>query len=378
MLDRQKLIQAFQKIVPQLIVTKEQQLTVAINLLLKLFDLAKLEDLLQPLFDKPSKWAIPRLLEPFNIYTINQRIPKTYCSVAVDGSQIYPDKHEGFNYGMINIGTVKIEYNQKSKVNFTTYPTIVTHPVVGESLTPDLINCQRTQYEFVAGLEEVENLRELELDKFKNILLFDGSLIFWHLQSKDDQLKNYFLEKYLSVFESLYFKQALYASYISLPQSKDIINILRLVQEELNVNLDIAINDIVDGDVLYPFLSYGKRTSIFMIDSALAKSYPKHNCPCFIYLNVGAEIVRLEFPFWLAKDSLTIDKVCSLILDQCSKGLGYPVVLSLAHEQAVIKANDREFFYQALNKLYFSNSKKYLNTFGYSSAKLAKKRKSII
>ena len=50
----------------------------------------------------------------------------------------------------------------------------------------------------------------------------------------------------------------------------------------------------------------------------------------FYYLNGGAEIARVEVPDWLVR--------------QCQLGLGYPVAISEAHEQAVITGHDREEF----------------------------------
>ena len=51
----------------------------------------------------------------------------------------------------------------------------------------------------------------------------------------------------------------------------------------------------------------------------------------FYYLNGGAEIARVEVPDWLAQDPELL-------------GLGYPVAISEAHEQAVITGHDREEF----------------------------------
>ncbi len=54
-----------------------------------------------------------------------------------------------------------------------------------------------------------------------------------------------------------------------------------------------------------------------------------------------------------------MNKICSIVLDQALKGKGYPVCLFEAHEQAVIKSADREFFYEMLRSLYQKNNKNY-------------------
>jgi len=78
--------------------------------------------------------------------------------------------------------------------------------------------------------------------------------------------------------------------------------------------------------------------------------YPDALHPHFFYLHVGDEIGRVEIPGWIAADEILVNHVASLILDQSIKGAGYPVALAEAHEQAVVKGPDRDFFYHALYK----------------------------
>jgi hypothetical protein len=40
-----------------------------------------------------------------------------------------------------------------------------------------------------------------------------------------------------------------------------------------------------------------------------------------------------------------------IIINQAQKGRGYPVCLAEAHEQAVVKGPDREFFYHMIQKI---------------------------
>ena len=64
----------------------------------------------------------------------------------------------------------------------------------------------------------------------------------------------------------------------------------------------------------------------------------------FFYLKVDGEIGRVEVPQWVAERDDLVDMVHSLVLDQCRRGLGYPVALMEAHEKAVVTASDRETF----------------------------------
>ena len=64
----------------------------------------------------------------------------------------------------------------------------------------------------------------------------------------------------------------------------------------------------------------------------------------FYYLNGGAEIARVEVPDWLAEDTELLALSHTMLVKQCQLGLGYPVAISEAHEQAVITGHDREEF----------------------------------
>lgn len=443
MLNKLKLVKLFDQDLPNIIFTKEKQANLAVKIFKYLLENYSNKDTLSRTLKlyKNSQWLLPELLEDLKFYAIlnnkvldnkilennfisqeNKSRSLEYKIISTDGSQIYPDKHEGFNFGLINIGVISIEYKKESSVTFTNFPSIITNPIIGESITPDLINCQRSQYEFEYGfnfalglpkdpedskLQEslitnntsktVEDLRveanackrPIDLNQLEtlellvpnkpnaDLTLFDGSLIFWHLESKDKILKDYFLERYLISLDNFYRSKLTYASYISMPVSKDLVNIARHAQELiklnlLNLNLEINsfidLDTITDGDILENILPIGYRTNIFKHTSNIADYYPKHNVPCFIYLNVGLEIIRLEFPYWIAQDLERVNIICSLVLDQCKKGNGYPVVLAEAHEQAVIKSQDRNFFYQALRH-FFQNKR----IFSKNSAKLAKK-----
>jgi len=69
------------------------------------------------------------------------------------------------------------------------------------------------------------------------------------------------------------------------------------------------------------------------------ESYPPDLRIQFFYLKVGREIARVEFPAWVGDEYL--DLLHTIVCDQCRRGMGYPVALQRAHEQAVIHEGDR-------------------------------------
>jgi NurA-like 5'-3' nuclease len=68
------------------------------------------------------------------------------------------------------------------------------------------------------------------------------------------------------------------------------------------------------------------------------------------------EIARVEIPAWIANDEETVKFIHSVIIDQIKKGDGYPVVLSEAHEKAVVRAQERELFYRMLEESFVKNN----------------------
>ncbi len=58
-------------------------------------------------------------------------------------------------------------------------------------LSPELVNCRRQEYEFAAGVEKALAYKAQAADT-PLLLLFDGSLIFWHLASQENRFKRNF------------------------------------------------------------------------------------------------------------------------------------------------------------------------------------------
>ena len=96
-------------------------------------------------------------------------------------------------------------------------------------------------------------------------------------------------------------------------------------------------------------LEPGERSSLFESSSKILELYGEHRIS-FFYLNVGEEISRVEIPKWVAQDNDLLNLVHTLIFDQAKKGNGYPTALIEAHEQAVVKAKDRDFFYELVKE----------------------------
>jgi len=279
--------------------------------------------------------------------TVNPRVH--YRVVGVDGSQLYPDRHEGMHCFVINIGIVDITYGpRESLVTLETTPhTSIGMPDAHRYQTPELVNALRTGYEFEAGYEWL--LKHSQEEGLPELFLFDGSLIFWHLQTFEDEAKRTFLPRYIDYLGQLYEKSCLYAGYISLPKSREIINILRVAS--MFEGDESMFEHLLDVDIMSAHLALGARSVIFKNHSPVTKSYPEHSKPYFYYLNTGNEIARIEIPAWIACDERKLALISQMIMDQVNKGNGYPIALSESHEAAVITMGDKEFFYHCMRTL---------------------------
>ncbi len=358
MLDRAKVMQALHEVRSKLFLDLSAELSLARSV----WQQASADPFLLQKIQKLST----ELLVPLWQGALDQsyqisKPPTTYCAASVDGSQIYPDRHQGTSCFLINIGSVQLMYGTTQKgAQLDCKPYVFAEHDGDFDISTDLVNCRRQEFELQAGFELSKKVKE-ELDGVPFVFLFDGSLIFWHLQAKDPEIKNYFLDRYIALLEQFYQMHIPLAGYISLPKSKELVNILRLVLcnfERADCEQADKLDHIVDASVVKFFLSTNEYSGVFANRSPITKFYPDHLKPYFVYADFGHEIARIEMPAWIARDKTLVEQLMALIYDQVCKGYGYPIALAEAHEQAVVKGPDREFFYHLIQKFSIEENKK--------------------
>jgi len=324
-----------------------------------------------------SSWLVP-LWGEFEHEQLDYAIPVSrytdpYQVISVDGSQIYPDRHQNSSCFLINIGIVILNYRmnhlvQEPRVQFSSVPHILTghEEVMPEGVSAiDLVNNKRQEFELATGytvaLEQQKIIKNKENKENTQLLVYDGSLIFWHLDAQNPEIKNKFLLRYLSSLYSSYESQIVTASLISLPKSRELVNLVKLYVADFDIkNKDAyeSIEHCIDTTIGNFFLRPYTRTTVFAHRSPLVSLYPENIKPYFFYMHIGIEIVRVEIPKWVAQERDQVDMVASVMLDQCIKGRGYPVAIAEAHEQAVVKGPDRDFFYHVLTKIGFDHKQR--------------------
>lgn len=303
-----------------------------------------------------ARSALQQLAHLQHVNRVQPCLP-TYSVCGIDGSQIYPDRHEGFHEYLINIGVACFEYALPvSRAQFNHVPYLFSQLYA----QAEYVNAQRTLYELKAAVacsrahpdtsassvvnavhpEPVEGytVEGLAVKAQDCLILFDGALFLWHLQTPVYQEQ--FLALYLAELTQLQANNSSYAGYISASHARDLVT---MIEQEMKFDY------LVDTDIVNFFLKPGEYTQLFHTQNPIHAVYPPELKPCFAYLHAGSEIVRIELPTYQAHN---LDSIMARIMDQVHKGAGYPIALAEAHEQAVVRAADRDFFYALLRKQY--------------------------
>jgi hypothetical protein len=358
MLDHAKLMRALEQVAGKIFADNTHAYTIARE---TWFKIASDPTFIYKIREVNSPWPLPSWQGRLDEVIPVDIAPLPYHVVSVDGSQIYPDRHQGNSCFLINIGSVVLHYGVIDKpVFFACEPYVFSELEYGDE-AQDTVNGMRQDLELSSGLNVALRVQNelfargsLASEQEPCVLLFDGSLIFWHLESKDTQLHDLFLHNYLATLYQLYEARILNAGYISLTKSKELVNLVRIALCNFDVaqqDISKVVDKVVDAHICSFFLPPNTRSIVFQNNSGISEQYPRCLRPYFFYLNVGTEIGRVEIPGWIAQDERLVNQVAQIVLDQSIKGHGYPVVLAEAHEQAVVKGPDREFFYQMLHKI---------------------------
>lgn len=320
-----------------------------------------------------ATWLLARPVEPFDVVRDAPPCPSTYALIATDGSQMELDRHGIANCYLINMGHVYLRYGENPVARLSSHPTIYYRE---EDLYihdgARLITIDGSYLYARRDVQELEGLVTLsqayiQHDNTPVLALQDGTLVRFVLAGAEKVVLQRFLDPYLDGLENMRVRDIPVASYISRSRANELVGTIRLlycpdvdvdqhqgarcshcsdIRAERVPSCHIC-NGLVDADILYERLREGQRGPIFETMSRVNEKYGHHSIR-FFYMRVGREIARVEVPKWVADNAAQVDLVHSIIYDQCSRGQGYPVALSRAHEQAVVRSADRYAFERIL------------------------------
>lgn len=301
--------------------------------------------------DKGLRCAVP-VTETLQFSKAVQQ-PETYpVMLAADGSQINPNRHDAFEFGLINIGIIRLQPRQAvTPVEWTNSELILDDSPDGgyEPLTE----------EYVALLRDYNERRELvqlaAAETQTVLTLTDGPLELFREPRGNQRFDKLFIQ-YLDVLEQLASIQAVTAGYVDKPGSDLVVRMLELTQYD-NESLQRAgrerkLGGVRDIDLFRGGIAPGERTAIFAIQSSSADKFSQRLngqiALHFFYLNVGIAgkswLARVEIPAWVSHRPELVDLLQATLLQQCRQmGLRpYPYALHRAHEVALVTYREKE------------------------------------
>jgi hypothetical protein len=351
-------------------VASRQRLELAQKLLIDTF--AKQDELVK----RQQQWrermtftaAIP--VEPLDTRIDLDVAPESHSVFATDGSQIAPSHHEIAYCYLINVGRVMLHYGQSLYPLLDSLPEVFYRP---EDLyvsrqwgirTEEWMGHRRT-------VSEACMLAEMACRWVKppgshmdipNLAMVDGSLIYWFLENMPGEARDRILPPILESWEQMRSVNVPIFGYISASRSMEALNFLRLeactkdVPDCMSHCAGIidklpcqVVEPLRDAALWATLLKPGQRSPLYKSSARILELYSENRI-YFCYVNVGAEVARIEMPQWVAENSSLLNQALSLTLAQVHKGYGYPVALAEAHNQAVVRAGDRARFFALLEQ----------------------------
>jgi hypothetical protein len=295
--------------------------------------------------------------------------PTPITVVATDGSQIYPDRHVDPMFFLLNVSRVGFQYGTREDPVLDTIPRLRFEDDLSEhvdevlgSMTTELVSALRDEM-------ELEHLRavaqEASVDGRPLVALADGTLIRWMIRGMNNEAaEERLIARYTEHLQAFQRAGLPLASYVSMPATTEVVNLLRFVVGELDVPApegmtvnptEPPLDGLLDRHLFDALLAPGERSALFGSTSHIQRAYPEGTEVCYFYLKGpslagSAEMGRVEVPRWVADAPALVDRIHATVLRECEKGEGYPLALSEAHERAVVRASEREAFFRLMER----------------------------
>lgn len=295
--------------------------------------------------------------EPIDHRAMVEHGKRNATIIAVDGSQIIPDKHQAELFGLINIGGVIMRVGSGTAPD-TTVDSVI---LLDEALYPDGYLIAESTIELTRDLMERQFLlrhAQAELPTSEQVMAWvDGPIELWGRRDGDAKLEfQRFLGEYIETLSTLAETGAIYAGYVDKPSADPVTRMLEIVAADdsrlENIRDFHPLRGVTDG---WLFTTSKKlalpptcRSAIFSLRSRSDDDFTGQLALCFFYLNVSTDekypmIARVEIPHWVADDAEKVNALQTALLDQC-RVMGakpYPYVLHRAHETATVTNDEK-------------------------------------
>ena len=320
------------------------------------------EDLRAHVLDVKPGWLVAGLREsPGAVYPQGER-PTPITVVATDGSQIYPDRHVQPTCFLLNVSRIAFQYGTLERPLMEAVPDFRFRRAdqehfdeVLETANAEVVSAVRDELELDALFDTADRCRTPGRPL---VALADGTLIRWMLRGmRNRELEDRLIARYTEILTRFREEQIPLCSYISMPGNTEVVNLLRVHAGECEVPpaAEETLEGLTDRQLFEATLQPGERSAIFESSSHIQEQYGAADRICYFYIRTSgegstSEIGRVEVPLWVAEDAPLVDLVHAVVLSECEKGDGYPMILAEAHERAVIRAREKEVFYQMVER----------------------------
>lgn len=311
----------------------------------------------------PFKEALPTIHEEPDV-----EVPTMHL-LAGDGSQIFPDRHDVVEFGLVNVGIIDMTLGDTTAPAVTRTSRLL-YPGQGgaayEDITEDLVSFLRDVDERVMlG----ERLKQVRLDyaeshhgeMLPSALFVDGPLELFGEPRNENRHKSEY-ERYFRSLGMIHQRQGSIVGYIDKPRSALLVRTLELVEtaEDLltdrNQEPPRLFPQVTDIALFVDRLKPGQRTAVFQLASSGADDFLRFDPALrlfFFYINVGYYqrdgsamnvYARVEIPGWVAENDDSVALLHKILLQQC-RALGthpYPYLLHRAHEIAIVKHMEKD------------------------------------
>jgi hypothetical protein len=302
-------------------------------------------------YDPGLRCALP-IHDALNAHFPLPVLPALATVVAVDGSQIYPDRHAEVHYGMVNVGAIQM----RASVSDAPQTSVHCELIYGDELYTDSGTITEEALNLQRDLKERAVLVNLAAQAPSPVITFtDGPLELWGAKGGGDEGASDYqqsLDQYLDALGQLYELNAITAGYVDKPGADLVVRLLEVAiipHEELNeIKKSHPLRGVTELDIYADLLGPGERSAVFAMQSQSAKFYEGKLALHFFYLNVGraehAWLARVEIPAWVAERPEMLDTLHVTLVNQCRimGGRPYPYLLHRAHETARVTLEEKE------------------------------------
>ena len=295
-------------------------------------------------------------------------LPAQATILAVDGSQILPDRHATFLYSLINIGVIVYFHGHGTGHQ----PEQFTRPVLDYPDRDGVAGHQFSDNGAIVSLRrdraEIEVLARTVWEQRQQaqplLALLDQRLLYWPALGYSDLEGGRVLKAWQEEMTGIRESGGLLAGYIVRPGKQSVMTLL----ETLDINepgfdlnrltgRDLSLG-LTDTDLFSLILAPGQRSKVFVDVSHHNDDFQERdplNEVCFFYLNPGrtgqqiahgqiahGQIARVDVPISVAQEAGAMAAVHALVYDQCQILGDYPYVLARADEVAVVGRRDQD------------------------------------